>query len=43
MIARAGLDGIESGSLEVLAEDAVDRKAALSADTTVMYPELVAG
>jgi NAD(P)-dependent dehydrogenase (short-subunit alcohol dehydrogenase family) len=42
-VARAGLDGIESGALEVLVDQAVvDLKAALSADLTVVYPELVA-
>jgi NAD(P)-dependent dehydrogenase (short-subunit alcohol dehydrogenase family) len=43
VIARAGLDGIESGSLEVLADQAtIDLKAALSADLTTVYPELAA-
>ncbi|MCC3764066.1 SDR family oxidoreductase [Glycomyces sp. TRM65418] len=40
-VARAGLDGIESGSLEVLADQAtVDLKAAMSADPALLYPEL---
>ncbi|GAB3658515.1 hypothetical protein GCM10028833_36150 [Glycomyces tarimensis] len=44
VVARAGLDGIEAGSLEVLADQAtVDLKAALSADMSVLYPELAAG
>ncbi len=42
-IAKAGLDGIEAGALEVLADqDAVKIKAALSADPIVLYPELAA-
>lgn len=41
-IVRAGLDGIEAGSLEVLADQAtVDLKAVLSADPTAIYTELV--
>ncbi|MDN3243493.1 SDR family oxidoreductase [Glycomyces tritici] len=40
-IARAGLDGIASGALEVLADrNAVELKAILSADPGVIYPEL---
>jgi NAD(P)-dependent dehydrogenase (short-subunit alcohol dehydrogenase family) len=43
-IARAGLDGIESGALEVLADQVtVDMKAALNADPSVVYPELAEG
>ncbi|WP_205328604.1 SDR family oxidoreductase [Glycomyces sp. YM15] len=42
-IARAGLDGIESGALEVLADrDAVQLKAVLNADPSIVYPELAA-
>jgi NAD(P)-dependent dehydrogenase (short-subunit alcohol dehydrogenase family) len=42
-IAKAGLDGIESGALEVLADqDTVDVKAALSTDPLALYPELAA-
>ncbi|MFB9659726.1 SDR family oxidoreductase [Glycomyces mayteni] len=42
-IARAGLDGIESGALEVLADQVtVDFKAMLNADPSVLYPELAA-
>lgn len=42
-IARAGLDGIESGALEVLADQVtVDFKAALNADPAALYPELAA-
>lgn len=42
-IARAGLDGIASGALEVLADDiAVQLKAVLNADPSVIYPELAA-
>ncbi|MFG3340304.1 SDR family oxidoreductase [Glycomyces sp. NPDC048151] len=41
-IARAGLDGIESGALEVLADKVTaDFKPLLSADPSVIYPELV--
>ncbi|HEU5127719.1 MAG TPA: SDR family oxidoreductase [Glycomyces sp.] len=40
-IVRIGLDGIESGALEVLADRATaDIKAALNADPGVLYPEL---
>jgi len=40
-IARAGLDGIASGALEVLADqNAVELKAILSADPGTVYPEL---
>ncbi|GAA2171765.1 MULTISPECIES: SDR family oxidoreductase [Glycomyces] len=40
-IARAGLDGIEAGALEVLADrNAVALKAILNADPSVLYPEL---
>ncbi|MQM28086.1 SDR family oxidoreductase [Glycomyces albidus] len=43
-IARAGLDGIESGALEVLADpDTVEIKASLNADPGIIYPELAAG
>ncbi|MEU5870390.1 SDR family oxidoreductase [Glycomyces sp. NPDC047369] len=43
-IARAGLDGIESGALEVLADQVtVDFKAVMNADPAVLYPELAAG
>ncbi|MEU6250885.1 SDR family oxidoreductase [Glycomyces sp. NPDC047010] len=42
-IARAGLDGIQSGALEVLADqDTVDLKAVLNADPATVYPELAA-
>jgi NAD(P)-dependent dehydrogenase (short-subunit alcohol dehydrogenase family) len=42
-IARAGLDGIASGALEVLADrDTVDVKALLNTDPSTMYPELAA-
>jgi NAD(P)-dependent dehydrogenase (short-subunit alcohol dehydrogenase family) len=41
-VARAALDGIEAGALEVLADAAsVHAKAALSADPSVAYPQLV--
>lgn len=40
-IAREGLDGIESGALEVLADQVtMELKAALNADPSVIYPEL---
>jgi NAD(P)-dependent dehydrogenase (short-subunit alcohol dehydrogenase family) len=40
-IARAGLDGIESGTLEILADrNAVELKAILNADLNTIYPEL---
>jgi NAD(P)-dependent dehydrogenase (short-subunit alcohol dehydrogenase family) len=40
-IARAGLDGIASGALEVLADrNAVALKAILNADPSILYPEL---
>jgi NAD(P)-dependent dehydrogenase (short-subunit alcohol dehydrogenase family) len=40
-IARAGLDGIEAGALEVLADrNAVELKAILNADPSTLYPEL---
>ncbi|WP_026928826.1 SDR family oxidoreductase [Glycomyces tenuis] len=40
-VVRAGLDGIESGALEVLADrNAVELKAVLNADPSVVYPEL---
>ncbi|RRS01790.1 SDR family oxidoreductase [Glycomyces terrestris] len=43
-IARAGLDGIESGALEVLADQvSLELKAILHADPSVLYPELAAG
>jgi NAD(P)-dependent dehydrogenase (short-subunit alcohol dehydrogenase family) len=43
-IARAGLDGIESGALEVLADlTTVELKAVLNADPSIVYPELAAG
>jgi NAD(P)-dependent dehydrogenase (short-subunit alcohol dehydrogenase family) len=43
-IARAGLDGIEAGAMEVLADQVtVDMKAVLNADPSVTYPELAAG
>jgi hypothetical protein len=43
-VARAGLDGIEAGALEVLADQVtVDMKAVLNADPSVTYPELTAG
>jgi NAD(P)-dependent dehydrogenase (short-subunit alcohol dehydrogenase family) len=42
-VVRAGLDGIESGAFEVLADQgAVDLKANLNADVAVLYPELAA-
>ncbi|MEU4190396.1 SDR family oxidoreductase [Kribbella sp. NPDC026611] len=42
-IAKAALDGVESGAFEVLADDtARGAKAALSGDLTNFYPELVA-
>ncbi|GAA1147576.1 SDR family oxidoreductase [Kribbella jejuensis] len=41
-IAKAALDGIETGAYEVLADDtARGAKAALSGDLTALYPELV--
>ncbi|MFD7156366.1 SDR family oxidoreductase [Kribbella sp. NPDC059898] len=41
-IAKAALDGIESGAYEVLADDtARTAKAAISGDLTAVYPELV--
>lgn len=40
-VVRAGLDGIESGALEVLADqDTVEAKAILHADPNIVYPEL---
>jgi len=40
-IARAGLDGIEAGAMEVLADrNALELKAILNADPSVIYPEL---
>lgn len=40
-IARAGLDGIEAGAMEILADrNAVALKAILNADPSVLYPEL---
>jgi NAD(P)-dependent dehydrogenase (short-subunit alcohol dehydrogenase family) len=40
-IARTGLDGIESGALEVLADrTAMELKRVLNADPSVLYPEL---
>ncbi|GAA2286632.1 SDR family oxidoreductase [Glycomyces scopariae] len=43
-VVRAGLDGVQAGALEVLAdEDTVMLKGLLSADPSVMYPELGAG
>jgi NAD(P)-dependent dehydrogenase (short-subunit alcohol dehydrogenase family) len=40
-IARAGLDGIEAGALEVLADrNAVELKAILNTDPSTLYPEL---
>jgi len=43
-IARAGLDGIETGALEVLADQVtVDFKAVLNADPAALYPELATG
>lgn len=40
-VVRAGLDGVESGALEVLADKAtVDAKAILHADPGIVYPEL---
>lgn len=42
-VVRAALDGIEAGSLEVLADDdTVATKASLSADPSVVYPQLAA-
>lgn len=42
-VVRAGLDGIESGALEVLADQvSKDLKAILNADPSVIYPELAA-
>ncbi|MEU6860633.1 SDR family oxidoreductase [Glycomyces sp. NPDC046736] len=42
-VARAGLDGIESGALEVLADrPTAEVKALLNADPSVIYPELAA-
>ncbi|WP_030159356.1 SDR family oxidoreductase [Glycomyces sp. NRRL B-16210] len=42
-VARAGLDGIEAGALEVLADQAaIDLKATLNADLRDLYPELTA-
>ncbi|MCW2881275.1 MAG: short-chain dehydrogenase/reductase [Sphaerisporangium sp.] len=41
-VVRAGLDGVEAGKLEVLADDASTQlKAALSADPSVLYPQVV--
>jgi hypothetical protein len=41
VIARVGLDGIEAGALEVLADQTtVDFKANLSADPSAIYTEL---
>lgn len=43
-IARIGLDGIESGALEVLADQVTaELKAVLNADPSVIYPQLTAG
>lgn len=43
-IARAGLDGIESGALEVLADQVTaELKSTLNADPSVIYPELAVG
>jgi NAD(P)-dependent dehydrogenase (short-subunit alcohol dehydrogenase family) len=40
-IARTGLDGIEAGAMEVLADrNALELKAILNADPSVIYPEL---
>jgi NAD(P)-dependent dehydrogenase (short-subunit alcohol dehydrogenase family) len=40
-IARAGLDGVEAGAMEVLADrNALALKAILNADPSVLYPEL---
>lgn len=42
-VARAGLDGIESGAMEVLADrPTAEIKALLNADPSVIYPELAA-
>ncbi|SDD59713.1 SDR family oxidoreductase [Glycomyces harbinensis] len=42
-IARIGLDGIEAGALEILADQVTaDLKAILNADPSVLYPELAA-
>ena len=42
-VVRAALDGIEAGSLEVLADDAtVQVKAGLAADPGVLYPQTAA-
>ncbi|MDA1362827.1 SDR family oxidoreductase [Glycomyces luteolus] len=42
-IARVGLDGIESGALEILADQVtVELKAVLNADPSIIYPELAA-
>lgn len=43
-VARAGLDGIAAGQIEVLADDASRQvKAALSGDPAVLYPGVVRG
>ena len=43
-VARAGLDGIAAGQIEVLADDASRRvKAALSGDPAALYPGVVRG
>ena len=43
-VARAGLDGIAAGALEVLADEASRRvKAALSGDPAALYPGVVRG
>ncbi|MEU8380836.1 hypothetical protein [Streptosporangium sp. NPDC048865] len=43
-VVRTALDGLEAGRIEILAdENTVQVKAALSADPSVLYPQVVSG